>query len=85
MLARTIICLLALACIMAGVEGKSQESILPEIASGRLVSTLDLFFTESIGVIMTYPGSNESYSTSNLTLDPGKEYMIFVVEIMPRD
>lgn len=82
MLARTIICLLALTCILAGAEGKSQESILPEIASGRLVSTLDLFFTESIGVIMTYPGSNESFSTSNLTLDPGKKYEIFVIEIL---
>ena len=83
MLARTIICLLALACILAGAEGKSQESILPEIASGKLITTLELFFTDSIAVIMTYPGSNESFSTSNLTLDPGKKYEIFVVEIMP--
>ena len=80
--ARAIICLLALACILAGAEGKSQENILPEIASGKLISTLDLFFTESIGVIMTYPGSNESFSTSNLTLDPGKKYEIFVIEIL---
>ena len=85
MLARGLITLLALACILAGAEGKSQESILPEIASGKLITTLELFFTDSIAVVMTYPGSNESFSTSNLTLDPGKKYEIFVVEIMPQN
>ena len=82
MLARTIICLLALACILAGAEGKELNTVDPVLASGKLITTLELFFTDSIAVVMTYPGSNESFSTSNLTLDPGKKYEIFVIEIL---
>jgi len=85
MLARGLITLLALACIMAGAEGKELNIVDPVLASGKLITTLELFFTDSIAVVMTYPGSNESYSTSNLTLDPGKKYEIFVIEIMPQD
>ena len=82
MLARTIICLLALACILAGAGGKELNTVDPVLASGKLITTLELFFTDSIAVIMTYPGSNESFSTSNLTLDPGKKYEVFVIEIL---
>ena len=82
MLARTIIYLLALACILAGAEGKELNIVDPVLASGKLITTLELFFTDSIAVVMTYPGSNESFSTSNLTLDPGKKYEIFVIEIL---
>ena len=55
MLARTIICLLALACILAGAEAVETGNNAPELAYGKLIRTLD----------------------------PGKKYEIFVVEITP--
>jgi len=81
MLARGLITLLALACIMAGAEAVETGSNAPELAYGKLIRTLDLQYTESLAVVVMYLGGNETFSTSNLTLDPGKRYTLFLVEV----
>ena len=81
MLARGLITLLALACILAGVEGSEAKEDLSDKAIGTMIRTLELQYTQCISVVVTYMGGNETFSTSNLTLDPGKKYTLILVEM----
>ena len=80
MQARTIICLLALACLLAGVEARNITPSIPGAAGGTLRATEDTIGAENISIVVGYPFSGMLMNTSRLPLDVGKRYTLILIE-----
>ena len=80
MLARTIICLLALACIMAGAGASAYSDTLNSLSGGTIVSTMEIIGASNVSMTVWYPFSGAEINSSKLKMDPGKRYVILVVE-----
>ena len=80
MRARTLLYLLALACILAGVEAKHQDSDTQDNKIGDIKSTIEILGAENITVVIGYPFSGMLINSSSLRIDPTKKYMLILVE-----
>ena len=80
MLARVIVCLLALACIMAGAGASGYSDILNSMSGGTIISTMEIIGASNISMTVWYPFSGAEINSSKLKMDPGKRYVILVVE-----
>ena len=80
MLARTMMCLLALACILAGAEARSTTPDIPGLGSGVLVATMEIFGADNVSVVVAYPFSGMFINSSRMNLDVGKTYTLILVE-----
>ena len=80
MLARTIIYLLALACILAGAGGSGYSDILDSMSGGTIISTMEIIGASNISMTVSYPFSGAEINSSKLKMDPGKRYVVLVVE-----
>ena len=80
MLARVIICLLALACILAGAGASGYSDILDSMSGGTIISTMEIIGASNISMTVSYPFSGAEINSSKLAMDPGKRYVIIVVE-----
>ena len=85
MLARTTICLLALACIMAGVEARSTTPDIPGLSSGVLVATMEIFGADNVSITVAYPFSGMFINSSRMDLEVGKTYTLILVEQREED
>ena len=80
MLARTIICLLALACIILAGAGAGYSDTLNSLSGGTIVSTMEIIGASNVSMTVWYPFSGAEINSSKLKMDPGKRYVIIVVE-----
>ena len=80
MLARTIICLLALACIILAGAGAGYSDTLNSLSGGTIVSTMEIIGASNVSMTVWYPFSGAEINSSKLKMDPGKRYVILVVE-----
>ena len=80
MLARTIICLLALACIILAGAGAGYSDTLNSLSGGTIVSTMEIIGASNISMSVSYPFSGAEINSSKLKMDPGKRYVVLVVE-----
>ena len=80
MLARTIICLLALACVLAGAGASGYSDILDSMSGGTIISTMEIIGASNISMTVWYPFSGAEINSSKLKIDPGKRYVILLVE-----
>ena len=80
MKARTIICLLALACLLAGVEARNVTPSIPGVEGATLIATVELLGAENISIVVGYPFSGMLMNTSRLPLDVGKRYTLILIE-----
>ena len=80
MLARTIICLLALACIILAGAGAGYSDTLNSLSGGTIVSTMEIIGASNVSMTVWYPFSGAAINSSKLKMDPGKRYVVIVVE-----
>ena len=80
MLARAIICLLALACLLAGVEAKQSTVEVPDIKLGELKNTMEIIGAENVSVTVGYPFSGMLINSSQIDINPGKKYVLLLIE-----
>ena len=80
MLARTIICLLALACIILAGAGAGYSDTLNSLSGGTIVSTMEIIGASNVSMTVWYPFSGAEINSSKLKMDPGKRYVVLVVE-----
>ena len=80
MLARTIICLLALACILAGAGASEYSDTLKSMSGGTIIGTMEVIGASNISMTVWYPFSGAEINSSKLKIDPGKRYVILLVE-----
>ena len=80
MLARVIICLLALAYILAGPGASGYSDILDSMSGGTIISTMEIIGASNVSMTVSYPFSGAEINSSKLKMDPGKRYVVLVVE-----
>lgn len=80
MQARIILCLLALACLMAGAEAKQQNPELPDIKLGEIRNTVDIIGAENLTLTVGYAFSGMMLNTTRLPIDPTKKYVLMLIE-----
>lgn len=78
--ARVLLCILALACIMAGTGASGYSDILNSMSGGTIVSTMEIIGASNISMTVSYPFSGAEINSSKLAMDPGKRYVVLVVE-----
>ena len=78
--ARALLCLLALACILAGAGASGYSDILDSMSGGTIVSTMEIIGASNISMTVGYPFSGAEINSSKLKMDPGKRYVVLVVE-----
>ena len=80
MLARVIICLLALACIMPGVQAFTGSDLLDDLRGGTVIALTDFQGAESLSITIGYMLSGAEVNSTKLQIDPTKKYVLLVVE-----
>jgi len=80
MQARTLLCLLALACLLPGTEARQQNTDTPDNKIGDIKSTIEILGAENITVVIGYQLSGAIINSSSLRIDPTKKYMLMLVE-----
>ena len=85
MLTRTIICLLALACIILAGAGAGYSDTLNSLSGGTIVSTMEIIGASNVSMTVWYPFSGAEINSSKLKLEPGKRYVVLVVEQKIKD
>ena len=80
MRARALLCLLALACILAGAGASGYSDILDSMSGGTIISTMEIIGASNISMTVWYPFSGAEINSSRLAMDPGKRYVVLVVE-----